>query len=628
MLQGIRDSAQGWIAWVIVILITIPFALWGIQEYFGVDPNIAVADVNGTEIPLSEFQIALQRRQQALAGSPLAPEEGQVKTDTIEGLIEDQLLLQAGDSEGLRISDELLASAITTNPSFVIDGRFDQAAYDSFVARAGFSPGRFEETLRQNMLTQQLASAYAIAAVATEDEVSRLRGLQTQKRRYREMIVRSEDFLGSAVSDDSISKYYEANRARYVTEEEVQVQYLLLERSALEASITADDETLRSEYDNRIASFTQPEQRRASHILVAVNDSVDDAAALARINAAKAALDAGGEFAEVAKEYSEDPGSAEKGGDLGFFGKGLMDPAFEEAAFSAARDVIGEPVRSSFGYHLIKVTDVRAARVKAFEEAREQVLREVQRLQGEQLYFEQVENLSNLAFEHPDNLEVAAETLGLKLHTTGFFSRSGLTDDVLFSDPKVVEAAFAPEVREEGNNSDPIEIDGNRVVVLRVIEDRPSEQRSLEDARGEIVEALEEDAARAKAYEDGKALLAKLRGGATPASVEDGEARVWSAEKEASRTAFDIPEAIRTALFRMRHPSEGDVVYDASVDNEGNFRILRLLAVENGADDGVEEAQLKLARQGLARLTGRSTYRAFVDALKAEASIEIYTERL
>lgn len=629
MLQGIRDRAQGWIAWVIVGLIAIPFALWGIQEYFGQDPNVPVADVNGAEIPLSEFQIALQRRQQALAGSTLELGEGKLKADTIDGLVEDQLLLQAGDAEGLRISDELLAAAITTNPNFVVDGRFDQTAYDTFLARTGFSPGRFEQTLRQNMLTQQLAIAYAVSAIATKDDVTRLRRLQAQKRRYRELVVSAAAYEGVSIPEDAITRQYEDHLGDYLTEEEVQVQYIVLVRRDIEAAVEVDDETLRSEYENRIDSFTRPEQRRASHILVAVDESTDEAAALEQINAIKAKLDDGADFAAVAKARSEDPGSAEKGGDLGFFGKGLMDPKFEAAAFAAILDVVGEPVRSPFGYHLIKVTDIRESGAKPFEEAREVVLQEYQRNAGEQLYFEQVENLSNLTFEQPDNLDIASETLGLPIRTTGFFSRAGVADDPLFSESRVIEAAFSQEVREEGNNSEPIEVDGNHVVVLRVLEHRPPTQRSLDDSRQEIIASLQAEAAKAKAFEDGKAILARLRGGAELSAVEVDGRQSWSKARDATRTEFDVPESVRTVLFRMPHPPADAAVYDASVDAEGNFVVLQLLGVALGEDPaGADEAQLRLVQRGLAQLLGSSTYRAFVDALKADASIEIYSERL
>lgn len=627
MLQGIRDRAQGWIAWVIVGLIAIPFALWGIQEYFGVDPNIAVADVNGAEIPLSEFQISLQRRVQAFAERQLAPNDEQLKKDTIRRLVEDQLILQAGEKDGLRISDGMLAGAITTNPDFLVDGEFDQMTYDAFLMRAGFSPGRFEETLRQRMLTQQLEVAYAHSAIATKSEVRGLLRLQAQERRFAELIVYVDDHRTAEISSQAISEYYERNRARYVTDEKVQVQYVSLARGDLEAAIEADEDTLRGEYDNRIASFTISERRRVNHILIAVNDSLDDAAALSKAQALFEQIGAGADFGELARQNSDDPGSAEKGGDLGTIERGFMDPKVDQVAFTLKSGVLSKPIRSAFGYHLVKVTNVRPARVRTFQEARDEVLREYQRAQGEQLYFEQIEQLSNLAFEQPDNLDDAAEALGLELKKTDFFSRDGLTGHSLFSEPRLVEAAFASDVRVEGNNSDPIELD-DEVVVLRVTEHRVSEQRSLAEVREEVKLVLERQAARAEAASVGKRLLVRLRGGSPPSSVEEENRLQWTGEQTTSRNSFSVSEQVRVTLFRMPHPATGESLYDGAIDDDGNFRILRLFEILEGdkPSDGYEP-QMSMAQQGMAALSGRATFRAFIDALRAEASVDIFSER-
>ena len=636
MLQAIRDRAHGWIAWVIVGLIAVPFALWGIQEYFGVDPNVPVADVNGDEIPLSEFRIAYQRRQQALAqrlGQRLelqASEERRLKSATVESLIEDQLVLQLSDREGLRISDEQLAVAITTNPNFVVEGAFSQGAYDTFLARSGYSPGRFEETLRQNMLSQQLVSAFARAAIVTDSELKRLRSLQAQNRTFTELVVKRGVHEIATVTDEQVQAHYDKNRGRYVTDERMQVQYLALERAALEATIEDNEDALRSVYENQVAMFTTPEQRRASHILISVNETTDDATALEAVARIKADLDAGADFATLAKEKSDDPGSASRGGDLGFLGKGLMDPKFEQVAFSLAANAVSEPVRSTFGYHLILVTDIRVSKTKPFEDAREDVRREYRRQQGEQLYYEQVEELTNLVFEHPDNLEVASETLGLELKTTEFFSQSGLSGNSIFSDPKVLGAAFSSDVRDDRNNSEPLEIEGPQVVVLRVVEHEPSAERPLDAVRDEITKELQLEAGQSQAQRMGKDLLGRLRAGEDPQTVANDSNAKWSENVTATRTRFDVTEAVRAVLFRMPKPKDGGAVYDATVDAEGNFRILRLTEVADPDDPDTppDNATLKVARQGLSQLYGQSTYRAVVDALRADASVDVFPDRL
>jgi len=297
--------------------------------------------------------------------------------------------------------------------------------------------------------------------------------------------------------------------------------------------------------------------------------------------------------------------------------------------FELSPGTVSDPVRTGFGYHLIMVTEVRPSTTRSFEEARSEVLHDYRRQQAEQLYYEQVEQLSNLTFEHPDSLDVAAESLGLTLQTTEFFGRNGLADDLVFSHPHVVAAAFSPEVLEERANSEAVELDGPQVVVLRVLEHRRPTQRSLDEVRDEVVETLRQVAAQAQAERAGLALLGRLRSGEDPQAVAAESELEWSESRTVRRDSAEIGPAVRHALFRMPHPGDEGGVFDAATDGEGNFRILRLTAVAP-ADDApaLDTATLDVARAGLAQLSGHASYRALVDSLRADASVRIYDERL
>jgi len=636
MLQGIRDRAHGWIAWIIIVLIVIPFALWGIQKYLGVDPNVPVAKVNGDEIPLSEFQRAYQRTQAALAGRDPGPARDEIlKSATVDSLIEERLLGQFTEAEGLRISDEQVAHAIDRNPAFKTAGAFSQTQYNRFLARNGYSPGAFEETLRRNLLQEQLSSGFVRAAIATDREVGRLRSLQAQRRTFSEVVIDPGDAAevpAPEVSEAEIRQYFDSHRAEFVTKERVKLAYLRMARDDLAKGVEVDDDALHNLYENRIASFRTPEQRRVRHILVAVGKKDDPsavAAARAKIAGIRSKILAGADFGALAKETSDDPGSAKKSGDLGFIAHGLMDPAFEQAAFSLDKGVLSDPIRSAFGFHLIEVTDIRPGHTKTFEEARPDLEQEYRRQQAEQRYYDQAEQLSNLVFEQPDNLDVAAETLGLAIETSPWLTKEGIAGDPLFSNQKVLSASFSPDVEAEGNNSEPLEVDGPALVVVRVAEKRPSAQQSFEEVKEAIGRRLERKAAERAAAEIGKRLLARLRAGEAPDAVVKGAHLSWAKAKQVSRSDFSIPEPVRLALFRMKKPGPEQSEYDAAVDGKGNFRILRLLAVESPPVEAhpADRNTVKNARRALARLEGQEDYRAMLATLRNGADVTVFSDR-
>ena len=623
MLQGIRDRAHGFIAWIIVILICIPFALWGVQEYLGPDPNVAVAEVDGEEISLLEYQNALQGVRASLSrqfpGQDVSRMLGDafVRNRAMDGLVRERLIAGAATDAGFVVSDEQLAGAIRSVPAFQRDGAFSTEEYEFALRRSGNSPGRFEAETRRRLLEAQWRDAVVLSAAAAETRARRLAALESQTRSYLRLVVPAGRFAGAEVGEEAIAKRYEEHRDAFMSPEEVRLRYVVLSRDDLAAEIAISPGTIEGYYESRKAGLTMPEQRRVRHILVADGDE-----ALARAEALRARIVSGEAFEDVAREASDDPGSAGQGGDLGFGGRGIWVPPFEEAAFSLPVGEVSEPVRSDFGYHLIRVEDIRASRTRTFEEAKEELEREYRGDQAEQLYFEQVELLSNLAFEHPDNLEDAAETLGLTVEESGFLSRSGEPGHDVLGDRAVIAAAFDEDVH-AGNNSEPVELEGYRTVVVRVEERREPRQRTLDEVRPEIVAMLQAERATDETRALGAELLGRLRSGEDRAAVAGDLA--WSEERPVGRDEPDVEHAVREVLFSMPRPGAGAVTFDGVALGNGDFVILALrevVANEVGGE-AFDESRARLSQQ-----LGLDAHNSFVAALRERADIRVFEDRI
>ena len=628
MLQQIRDRAHGLIAWIVVILICIPFALWGVQEYLGPDPNVAVAEVEGEEISLFEYQTALQEVRAALGrqfpGQDASRLLGEtlIREQAMEGLVRDRLLVAAASRAGFVVSDEQLASAIRAFPAFQRDGRFSSEEYEFALRRTGSTPGRFEAEIRQQLIEDQWRDAFVLSAIADERRAMRLAHLASQERVFSQLVVPAERFGEAEISEEEVAAYYEQHRESFMSREEVRLRYLVLARADVASEIEIPPGTLEGYYEARKAGYAVPEQRRVSHILVTGEEGAEEDARV-RAEALRARVLAGESFEAVAREASEDSGSAEQGGDLGFEGRGVWDPAFEEMAFSLPVGKLSEPVRSAFGFHLIRVTDIREGSIRAFEEVREELEEEYRGDQAEQLYFERVERLANLVYEHPDNLEDAAEVLGLNIDESGFLSRRGVPGDEVLGDPAVAAAAFSEDVL-AGNNSEPIEIDGYRTVVLRVEERREPRQRTLDEARPEIIATLRTEHARTETRESGMELLRRLRSGEEMEAVA-GEL-AWSEERSVRRRQeADLDRPVREVLFTMPHPEAGATVFDAVALANGDFVVLALREV---VETEVEEEEFETFRDRLARRLGIATHDAFVAALRERAEVRFHENRM
>ncbi len=625
MLQFIRERAQSWIAWVIVTLLIIPFALWGINQYFDGGKEIPAAKVNDIEIPQQRLQQAFYQQQQRLRemlGANYRPEmfpEEQMRQQVLDGLIEQELLVQTANDSGMRIGDALLAATIHGVPVFQQDGQFSQQAYEGALRTRGMVPAGFEADLRRDMLTQQLYAGIARSDFATPAERRAMQQLLGQQRDIGFLLLPLADFVAKAqVGKEEIQAFYDAQGALFMQPEQVSVAYLELSAAHISKGITVGEDELRARYQAQLTNYTTPEERHARHILIRVEagaDAATEQAARAEADKLLVQLRGGASFEDVARKSSQDPGSAAEGGDLGFFGRGVMDKAFEDATFALKPKELSEPVRSAFGYHLIRLEAVRGGDTKPFAAVREQILDEIRTERAEQQFYEQAEQLANLTYEHPDTLEEAAQQLALPVLKSEPFTRRGGSG--LLANPKLVNAAFSEDVLARGNNSEAIDVERNHMVVLRVLQHQPEMRRPLDSVREEIITRLRRDKAADAAREAAAALQQQLQQGGDPVLVAKGARAKWQRTEGVSRESATIEPAVLRRVFAMPRPEAGQVRWEQAVTASGDIAVVALYAVRDGevldGEDGTAG--------DLERAAGDAAFAAVLSGIRAGSKI-------
>jgi peptidyl-prolyl cis-trans isomerase D len=629
MLQSIRERAQGWIAWAIVILISIPFALWGIQSYLGVGSEPVVATVNDIEITERDLDRRYQETRMRLRdqlGAAYRPElfdEKTMRAQVLDSMIQENLLLQVSRDMGLRASNQELRAAIISNPAFQKEGQFDKATYDRMLELQGMAGPQYEEGLRRRIVGTQLERALAGSAFVTEAELAELIRIERQQREVAFVRVPKAVFMDDEpLPEADIERYYQTHQERYQVPERLKLRYLVLAASEIDDARSVDEAELRRRYEEDIGRFREPEQRRARHILVTLGvDANDESAAEARtrIEEIRDRILAGEDFAALAEELSEDPGSAAQGGDLGRFGRGLMDPAFDQVVFSLDEGELSEPVRTQFGYHLIEVTEIQPGSVKPFEEVRDQLLDEVARSSGEGLYYDWAERLANLTYENPDSLEPAAETLGLEIETSDWMTRGG--GEGILAHPKVVAAAFSDVVLREGLNSDLIEPERDvlQAVVLRVLEHEEAAPRPLEEVRDQVVEALRSERAAEAAKAAAEELLSRVQAGDEVGLGSTG----YEVTKAGliGRDAGQVPPGVRELAFKLPPPGGDGASFGTLSLADGDAALVSVTRVVDGDPEALGEAERARAERALERRLAAGYFEEMVADMERRADV-------
>ena len=633
MLTQIRARASGWLAWVIVILITIPFALWGIQSYFEGPTEVPVATVNGEEIPLYAFQNELSRQRRVTipqpdgTSRPLRPESPAMRAEVVESMIASRLMAQYVREHDYRLSDAALKARIETNPAFSRDdGGFDADLYRNLLRSNGYTPQTYEASERINVAIQQLSDSLADSSFVTEAEMNRLLALQAQIREADYALLSAGRFEAEIeIDDDQAEQYYRDNLSAFEAPARIKVDYIELSVDNLAEGIEPSDAEINETYARTSERYKQAEARKASHILFSVEADADEEARAEILAEAEAVLveaRAGADFAELASQHSGDPGSKDKGGDLGVVTRGQMVQPFEEAVFGMRADEIRGPVETRFGYHIIKLTELSEARQKTVDEAREEVADEARRAQAENQFAELGEAFQNLVFEDPESLTTTADELGLTVRQSDWFTEAdgqGVAGEAL-----VRRAAFSEDVINDDLNSSAIELGFDHLLALRKADYEAAHPQPFEGVREEIKQRLKSDRSRRQTRELGEQLVADLNGGQT-----DWEGLLKARELEAQALAEQrdqVPGNLRElgeAVFSHPPLEDGAVAYSGVLLANGDYAIYALRGVSPGNLEGVDEARrTRLTNQLLAR-DGDGLFRRLRETIRAEAEVAI-----
>lgn len=615
MLQNIRDNSQGWIAKTIIGVIVVLMALTGFDAIIQSTSNSQnAADVNGEKITQSSLNAAvdMQRRQliqqfgKDFDASLL--DDKLLRQASLDSLVDRTLLLQGAKDAGMGFSDASLDQLILQTPAFQVDGKFNAARFDQILQQQGMGRMEFRERLKQDVLVSQLQASLAASNFVTDAELENFVRLDKQTRDFASQTIHI-DTKSIDISDDELKAYYDEHKDQYMSPEQVVVEYVELRKESFFAQAEASDEELQALYQKEIANLA--EQRRAAHILLEVNDKLSDEQAKAKLAEVAERLKQGEDFAKLAEEVSQDPGSASNGGDLGFAGPGVYDPEFEKSLYALKKDEVSAPVRSSFGWHLIKLLDVQAPEVPSFDSLKAKLEREVKAQQVEQRFVEAAKELEEASFEASD-LAQPAQELGLQVQTSGAFGREG--GEGVAANRQIVQAAFSPEVLEDGANSGAIELDPDTTLVLRVKEHKKPTLLPLEEVSAGIRDTLSRKKASEAAKAEGEALLVQLRDGG--ASGKD-----WKVVEAATRSQEGVEPEVLQALFRMAKPEDGKSSFAGLTLNNGDYVVLRL--------DGVGQAKAELSaeektsyRRFLASRAGQQDFAAYREQLKESADIE------
>ena len=614
MLQNIRDNSQGWIAKTIIGVIVVLMALTGFDAIIQSTSNSRnAASVNDQDITVDSLNSAMEMQRRLLAqqfGKDFdisLLDDNLLRKSALDNLIGRTLLIQGTQEAGMGISDAALDQVILKEPAFQINGKFEPARFDQVLRQQGMTRIQFRERLREDLMVSQLQATLAGSNFVTEPELQDFVRLDRQTRDFATHTI-AADPKAVEVTDDEVKAYYDEHADQFMSTEKVVVEYVELKKDRFFAEAQASDAELQELYQKEIVNLA--EQRHAAHILVEVNDQQNEEQAKAKLEEAAERIKKGEDFAAVAKEVSQDPGSASNGGDLGFAGPGVYDPEFEKSLYELKKGEVSAPVRSVFGWHLIKLLDVQAPEIPSFASLKEKLERDIKTQQVEQRFVDAAKKLEEASFEASD-LSQPAQELGLQVQTSGAFGREG--GEGIAANRQVVQAAFSPEVLEDGANSGAIELDPDTTLVLRLKEHKKSALMPLE----EVSAGIHENLARKKAGE-----AAKAEGEAMVADLDKAAVKDWKVVQAATRNQEGVEPEVLQALFRMAKPGEdGKPIYSGVSLGNGDYVVVRLDGIGQTKSELSEEEKASYSRF-LSSRGGQQDFAAYRQQLQEKADIE------
>ncbi len=637
VLQSIRERLTGILAFAILGILIIPFALVGVNEYFTSSGGNIVARINESEIAFNDFNQSFsnyRRRMQSIMGAAYDPVEFDglvIRRQHLDSLIDQELITQAAQSMGLDVDDATLAEEIRKIPAFQVDGVFNADVYQSRLQSQRLTPKQFQNEMRLQFVIGQLPRNITMSSIATPAELESFVGLLEQTRTFNAAMVPAETpETAPEFNEEEITAWYDAHNADYQSEEQVIIEYVELDAAMLPVGLPPEEDLLRDQFESQKARFISPEQRQVSHILIEVaidaGDAEKETARQIAEDLSKRAK-AGEDFATLAIENSQDQGSAAAGGDLGWVESGVMVQAFENAMYELSMESpVSEPVQTNFGWHVIQLREIRESKGMTFDEARMTLVAEYEDDIAARAFLEQADRLVDLVYEDPTTLESAALVLDLELKELGPFSRAG--GEGIAGNPEVVNASYSDLVLLQDSVSDPVNLDENRLVMIKLRQHLPVALKPIEEVRDVIVATLGANLARDNAEAKAIELLAAVQGGDGEFEALATEAGLDYARHEAIRRNSFVPDVeLVQEVFRLQVPAE-DASIQAVLPTSNGFAVVELDAVVQGKLEGGALLAQKQYERVIANSNSSQEATALMSQLREIADIEVFEDRI
>ena len=623
MFDAVRNNQR--IVQIFLGLITLPFAFWGVDSYVrNSGAGNDVASIGDSRVTVQQFDQALRERQDQMRqamGASFKPEminSPEARLSVLNSLIDQQLLMLESSKNRLVVTDGALRDVIGSIPSLQEDGKFSMEKYERALRAQGMSQPQFEAKLRQDLTLRQLMGTISDSAFVSQAQATTILNLQLEERQYSEFRIAPEQYADKVKVDaDAVKKFYDQNQAQFEIPEQVKVEYVILSLDSMLSQISVGDAEIKARFEGHKDKYQQPEERRASHILIVAKTEGEKAAAKAKAEEVlKEVRKTPAKFADLAKQYSQDPGSAKSGGDLGYFGRGMMVKAFEEAVFKQKEGEISDVLESEFGYHIIKLTGIKTAKVKSLDEVRADIVSELKREAATRKFAESAEAFNNTVYEQSDSLQPAAEKFKLKIQQSGWLKKNPDQREAAALGPlaneKILASLFSEDAVKNKRNIEAYEIAPNTLLSARVVEHVAASTRPLESVKNDIEKLLKAQEAATLAKNTGESRLEELKKGGD-------DKLAWSSLKSASRMqSRDLPPAAVRAVFKAE-VQKLPAYAGASVG--GAYVLYKIVKVN--APEKLDETRRNALQNEYAHILAQEELSAYLNALRARYKIDI-----
>ncbi|MCO6429199.1 SurA N-terminal domain-containing protein [Nitrosomonas communis] len=611
---------------VILLLAVLPFMFWGVESYRTTGQESYVAVVDGEKIHRREFEQALRNQQESMRSmlgdnfDSTLFDNPEMRQAILESLIQRKLLTREAVNVGLTVLDSQLAHEIQSISAFHDDQKFSYQRYEELLRRQEMTPAMFEARVAAEVMQQQLLEPIANSAKVPETVIQKTAYLSGVKREINQFHIEPAQFVSQIVPDEAaIQSYYDNHQAEFLLPERVRLEYLVLslEELAQQEEVTADE--IRNYFDEHQSEFGQEEKRRASHILIAVSETASDEEKAAARDKAENVLSQlkvePEKFAELASTHSEDPGSAKLGGDLGLLGRGILAKEFEDELFQMQPDEIRGLVKTSFGFHIIRLAEIKPADVAPLEEVRNDIEQLLKRQKAASSFGEAAEDFSNTVYEQSDTLQLAAERFGLSVKQSEWIDKKS-KEPTIIANKKLLAAVFSDDAINDGRNTEAIEVMPDTFVSARVLEHKPAAIQSLDVVRDEIIKRVKQQLAAEMAEKEGRAKLAQLQAG-------ESDSISWSGTKEVS---YMQSQGMNIGALRTIFQTETDKLpaYTGVAGSDGVFNLIRINRVIEPASS--DKAQYQVIENQLRQMLVQEELSSYQLGLRQRYDVKIQEE--